>query len=151
MKMNKPNEVMKEKWLYGKYQIINTETGKEVEGFYFVLKPETDYAALRALETYSQYTTNLELAKDLNRLMWELSPVHLIISGDYYQYRNYLFERGIPHTNKKYRYVRREEELRGLGKNVVVIMTGQYWKNPLYKSPELETLQKFYQWRVIHE
>jgi len=32
MKMNKPDEVMKEKGLYGKYQIINTETGKEVTG-----------------------------------------------------------------------------------------------------------------------
>jgi Zn finger protein HypA/HybF involved in hydrogenase expression len=54
--------------LYNKYQIINRETGKEVNGSYFVLNPVKDYAARQALETYAKNTNNESLMGDL--LAW---------------------------------------------------------------------------------
>ncbi|TYA10972.1 hypothetical protein FRY98_24715 [Paenibacillus faecis] len=53
------------KGLYNKYQIINRETGREVEGDYFVLKPATDPAARAALEAYAEATNNENLKVDL--------------------------------------------------------------------------------------
>jgi|SRR5690625_3689085 len=56
-----------QKGLFNKYTIINNETGKEVEGSYFVLNPETDLAAIDALIAYAKSTQNKELAKDIYR------------------------------------------------------------------------------------
>ena len=52
------------KGLYGKY-IIEKADGTPLEGFYFVLKPETDVAARAALRTYIEVTDNQKLAEDL--------------------------------------------------------------------------------------
>ncbi|MCM3257125.1 hypothetical protein M3664_04920 [Paenibacillus lautus] len=59
---------MNNKGLYKKYTIINNETGQEVEGEYFVLKPENDPAARAALIHYATRTENKELGKDI--VMW---------------------------------------------------------------------------------
>ena len=48
--------------LYEKYEV--TRHGEPVDGC-FVLRPETDSAALTALYRYAQVTTNRELAKGL--------------------------------------------------------------------------------------
>lgn len=53
------------KGLYNKYQIINRETGQEVEGDYFVLKPSKDQAARVALHAYAEHTHNKLLANDI--------------------------------------------------------------------------------------
>lgn len=53
------------KGLYNKYQIINRETGKEVEGERFVLNPLSDPAARAALEAYARATSNEQLEQDI--------------------------------------------------------------------------------------
>lgn len=52
--------------LYNKYKIINRETGQEVEGNLFVLKPGTDPAARAALFTYAAVTDNRQLAIEIH-------------------------------------------------------------------------------------
>ena len=61
-----------QKGLFNKYTIINNETGKEVEGSYFVLKPETDEDAREAIRAYAYLTKNEKLAEDLFGWMYEL-------------------------------------------------------------------------------
>ena len=61
-----------QKGLFNKYTIINNETGEEVEGSYFVLKPETDKAARNALRIYACLTENKNLAEDLFKWTDEL-------------------------------------------------------------------------------
>lgn len=56
---------MNEKGLYAKYEIRKKDTGELVEGC-FVLRPDRDIAALRALETYAETTENRELAFQIN-------------------------------------------------------------------------------------
>lgn len=51
--------------LYPKYKLINTNTGKEAEGEYFVLKPSSDFAARKALITYAEHTKDALLASDI--------------------------------------------------------------------------------------
>lgn len=63
------------KGLYNKYKIINRETGKEVEGQYFVLKPEKDPAARAALEAYASATNNEQLEQDIYALLHGLPPI----------------------------------------------------------------------------
>lgn len=52
--------------LYSKYKIVNRETGQEVQAA-FVLKPEVDYSALKALLAYAEDVRrdNPRLAEDL--------------------------------------------------------------------------------------
>lgn len=52
------------KGLYNKFTVINNETGEEVKDC-FVLRPEIDYAARQALETYALCTPNKELMVDI--------------------------------------------------------------------------------------
>lgn len=56
-----------DKGIYNKYKVINRETGEEVQGDYFVLKPKDDLAARAALETYANNTTNPKLAVGIRR------------------------------------------------------------------------------------
>lgn len=54
--------------LYPKYVVIDKATGREIEGFVFVLKPETDDCARAALREYIEvvHPTNPRLAADLS-------------------------------------------------------------------------------------
>jgi len=52
--------------LYDKYKILDGETGEEKQGTYFVLKPDTDPAAIAALQKYAEITTNEELAEHIS-------------------------------------------------------------------------------------
>src|SRR5690554_792173 len=63
------------KGLFNKYQIINRETGEEVEGQYFVLKPEKDHAARAALEKYAEITNNEQLEQDIYAWLHSLPKV----------------------------------------------------------------------------
>lgn len=58
--------------LYNKYLVLNRETGKEAEGDYFILKPETDAAARTALMTYAAFTDNVQLAVDIRNWVKKL-------------------------------------------------------------------------------
>jgi len=55
-----------DKGLYEKYTVINNKTGKQIEGMVFVLLPDHDVVALKALETYVEYTDNVFLKEDLH-------------------------------------------------------------------------------------
>lgn len=61
--------------LYNKYQIINRNTGKEVDGDYFILKPSNDPAARAALDAYAEATDNEQLAMDITFWMTSLSDL----------------------------------------------------------------------------
>lgn len=54
--------------LYDKYIILHADDGTFVEGFCFVLKPESDPAARTALRAYALATPDVELENDL--LVW---------------------------------------------------------------------------------
>ena len=54
------------KGLYEKYTVINNETGKRIEGMVFILRPDRDVVALKALDTYAEYTNNVLLKEDLH-------------------------------------------------------------------------------------
>jgi hypothetical protein len=64
-----------EKGLYKKYTLINNETGKEIEGEAFILRPDRDDTALVAMEAYAEATENQSLKQDLKAwvkyLRWE--------------------------------------------------------------------------------
>jgi len=53
--------------LYSKYTVISNETGKEIEGPCFVLRPDKDHAAYGALMLYAELTENKELSMDITR------------------------------------------------------------------------------------
>ena len=57
--------------LYGKYNITKSATGEPINGFAFVLKPDTDPAAHAALTTYA------EAVKDSNPKLWSDLMYHL--------------------------------------------------------------------------
>ena len=50
--------------LYGKYTVIKNETGETVDDC-FVLRPNKDPAALKALQIYADFTDDKQLAEDL--------------------------------------------------------------------------------------
>ena len=50
--------------LYDKYSVVNKETGEQAKGV-FVLKPSSDPAALKALKTYAEATTNFILKSEI--------------------------------------------------------------------------------------
>ena len=58
--------------LYKKYEV--TQHGEHVDEC-FVLRPETDEAAVAALRRYAQVTTNRELANDLWDWMFQIAGV----------------------------------------------------------------------------
>jgi hypothetical protein len=64
-----------EKGLYKKYTVINNDTGKEIEGEAFILRPDRDITAVVALEAYAETTENQALKQDLKEwvkyLKWE--------------------------------------------------------------------------------
>ncbi len=62
------------KGLYPKYTIIDNETGREVDGFAFVLKPEMDTCARAALRTYIEVVqpTNPQLAAELSYALQQI-------------------------------------------------------------------------------
>lgn len=62
--------------LYNKYTVINNETGKQVEGACFVLRPDRDNAAYGALLLYAELTTNTDLAVDLTGWLSSLEVPH---------------------------------------------------------------------------
>lgn len=62
---------MSEKGLYNKYKVINQSTGEEVKCC-FVLRPDKDPAAIRALEDYARHTDNHHLSDDITR--WLAGP-----------------------------------------------------------------------------
>jgi len=57
------------KGLYEKYTVINNKTGKQIKDMVFVLRPDRDVVALKALETYVEYTGNIFLKEDLRDLI----------------------------------------------------------------------------------
>lgn len=59
------------KGLYNKYTVINNETGKEIDGPAFILRPDRDHAAVQALRIYAIYTTNDVLSRDITEWMRE--------------------------------------------------------------------------------
>lgn len=52
------------KGLYGKYTVINNDTGEEVTDC-FVLRPKKDMAARAALKAYARATEDIPLAEDI--------------------------------------------------------------------------------------
>lgn len=63
-----------EKGLYEKYTLINNETGEEVQENFFILKPEKDEAARKALLAYAEATDNEQLADDLRNWVTPVVP-----------------------------------------------------------------------------
>lgn len=61
-----------ERGLYGKYDIYKHETGEEVKGPAFVLRPDRDEAARLAIRFYAIFTENEALASDLRQWMNEI-------------------------------------------------------------------------------
>lgn len=59
------------KGLYDKYEVY--EDGEPVEGFTFVLKPETDFAARVALKAYADATENEALSDDLIEFLFSMA------------------------------------------------------------------------------
>ncbi|AMM45002.1 carbamoylphosphate synthase [Bacillus phage SP-15] len=72
--------------LYNKYTVIDNSNGQTVDRPTFVLSPAQDPAALRALKTYRDYTTNKKLARDISEWIDNISKdfvVHKIkVQGD---------------------------------------------------------------------
>lgn len=58
--------------LYMKYVITKTDTGKPVEGSYFILKPDNDPAARAAMSAYAEATDNQKLRDDLRAWVADL-------------------------------------------------------------------------------
>ncbi|MCJ7840530.1 hypothetical protein MUB24_06260 [Lederbergia sp. NSJ-179] len=54
-----------EQGLYGKYRVLKSDTGEEINSF-FVLKPDTDPVAIAALQRYAELTPNDQLSEELN-------------------------------------------------------------------------------------
>ncbi|WP_238649744.1 hypothetical protein [Paenibacillus piscarius] len=63
-----------EKGLYNKYRILHRESGAEVEGACFVLRPDKDAAARSALLQYAEATDNMELSADIWKWMQSIDP-----------------------------------------------------------------------------
>ncbi|AIQ17051.1 hypothetical protein H70357_10555 [Paenibacillus sp. FSL H7-0357] len=61
--------------LYNKYQVFNRKSGQEAEGQYFVLKPESDYAARVALMAYAEAADNPQLTMDITVWLTGLPPL----------------------------------------------------------------------------
>ncbi|MGN7760476.1 hypothetical protein [Paenibacillus sp. 22594] len=72
-----------DKGLYNKYRITHRETGSEVEGACFVLRPERDPAARVALLRYAEATNNMELSADIWKWIQSIDP-HAECSEDVY-------------------------------------------------------------------
>ena len=53
-----------ERGLYSKYRVTKAD-GKPLDGPCFVLRPDRDYAAWHALNSYGIYTTNDKLSTDI--------------------------------------------------------------------------------------
>lgn len=62
------------KGLYNKYRVMHRETGVEVEGDCFVLRPDRDPAAVSALLRYADATRNESLAVDIWDWMQKIAP-----------------------------------------------------------------------------
>lgn len=60
------------KGLYAKYVVHYAHSGRPVDGFCFVLRPERDYAARKALRLYAKETLDFRVARDLNAKLAEL-------------------------------------------------------------------------------
>ena len=60
------------KGLYAKYIVKYADDGSQVEGFCFVLRPDRDYAARRALRVYALCTLDFKVARDLYDYLCEL-------------------------------------------------------------------------------
>jgi len=60
--------------LYNKYIVLHLD-GTPTQGHYFILKPETDKAAVEALKSYAHATQNEQLAEDLWQWIKELEKV----------------------------------------------------------------------------
>lgn len=68
---------MKQKGLYNKYEVYKNDA--LVHDRCFVLKPESDPAALEALRAYAQETPNVQLSTDLLNWIFEIEEQsHLI-------------------------------------------------------------------------
>lgn len=68
---------MEERGLYNKYRVISEETGEEVYGC-FVLKPQRDKAARKAIIKYAEETSNKLLRKGLIEWMESLEKYSCI-------------------------------------------------------------------------
>jgi hypothetical protein len=66
--MNERGKPMdKERGLYSKYRVMKRDTGEELDGPCFVLRPDRDVAAMRALYRYAELTSDNQLREDLER------------------------------------------------------------------------------------
>lgn len=54
---------MTEKKLYQKYQVY--KDGEEVDGFVFVLRPDRDFAAFMALQSYATFVDDEDFAYEI--------------------------------------------------------------------------------------
>ena len=57
---------------YAKYIVKYADDGSQVEDFCFVLRPDRDYAARRALRIYAMCTLDFKVARDLNDYLDQL-------------------------------------------------------------------------------
>jgi len=58
--------------LYNEYVIFRIDGGTQVQGFCFVLQPESDPVAFDALAYYAKLTPNKQLAADLRRELQDI-------------------------------------------------------------------------------
>lgn len=63
------------KGLYNKYHILHRESGAEVDGACFVLRPDKDAAARSAMLRYAEATGNLELMADIWNWITGIDPL----------------------------------------------------------------------------
>ncbi|HDR3524335.1 hypothetical protein ACTFSJ_27585 [Bacillus cereus group sp. MYBK12-2] len=56
---------MNKSGLYNKYKVTHTDSGKQLEGQCFVLRPDRDPAAVEALKAYAKTTENKQLAEGI--------------------------------------------------------------------------------------
>lgn len=71
----------------------------------------------------------------------EVSKIKLVIAGDYQQYKRWLWFHKNFKGFEECRYVDSVDKLRGYtGDKAEIILEGEYWKNPAYKSEELKYL-----------
>jgi hypothetical protein len=64
-----------QKGIYHKYHVTKADDGSPVIGFCFVLRPDRDAAARRALREYARATPNSILGQDIDEYLDGLAPI----------------------------------------------------------------------------
>lgn len=69
---------------------------------------------------------------------------YAVIAGNKQQYQEWVKTWGTSGDRRRrqsnFTYIHAPEELRGLGRNTKLVLVGTYWKNPAYRSPEMQVV-----------